>query len=76
MGADHIAGFAGELNVGNNFSVCVYPDSLEACEHLMQTLSEGGRIVMPFEKQFFGYMGLLIDAFGVQWMITYGTEAQ
>lgn len=77
MGSDYAPGLDAPFVRGNNFAICVYPDTLDACRRLVEILSsEGGVVAMPFEKQFFGYMGLLIDAFGVQWMITYGTEAQ
>lgn len=74
MGSDNIPEFGGNLNIGNNSSICIYPDTLQECERLMSILGEGGRVIAPLEKQFFGYLGMLVDKFGVQWMITFETK--
>jgi PhnB protein len=35
-------------------------------------LSEGGTVEAPFKKEFWGaYFGMLLDKFGVRWMINY-----
>lgn len=33
-------------------------------------LADGGKVIMPFEKQFWGaHFGQLVDRFGIRWMI-------
>lgn len=47
-----------------------YTSSAEA-EAAFKQLAEGGKIIMPFEKQFWGdHLGQLTDKFGKRWMIT------
>ncbi len=43
---------------------------------LFDSLSEGGQVRMPLEKQFWGdTFGMLTDKFGVDWMMNIGTNA-
>jgi PhnB protein len=45
-------------------------------ESLFAALSEGGRVEMPMAKTFFSpAFGMLIDRFGVKWMVYVGTSA-
>ncbi|GMA59572.1 VOC family protein [Alicyclobacillus fastidiosus] len=47
----------------------------EETQQAFSKLSEGGRVIMPLEKQFWGSLfGRLEDKFGVKWQVT--TEAQ
>lgn len=47
----------------------------EEAQQAFGKLSEGGRVIMPLEKQFWGSLfGRLEDKFGIKWQIT--TEAQ
>src|SRR5690242_16012361 len=41
MGSDH------ELQIGNNFHICLHTDSEAETDKLFDKLSEGGRIEMP-----------------------------
>lgn len=46
------------------------PDVVEG-ERLFNGLSNGGTILMPFEEMFWGdKFGMLIDKFGVRWMVS------
>lgn len=64
-----------KLIVGNNNKVSLHPDSNEEGERLFKRLSEGGKVEMPYEKQFWGdYFGSFVDKFGVGWMINYHEE--
>jgi PhnB protein len=57
---------------GNNFYVCMNPDSKEEADKWFNGLAEGGKINMPIQDMFWGaYWGDLTDKFGVQWMINY-----
>jgi len=57
---------------GNNFYICISPDSKEEADRLFNGLAEGGKISMPLQDMFWGaYYGDLTDKFGVKWMVNY-----
>ena len=57
---------------GNNFYICVNPDSKEEADKWFNALAEGGKVNMPIQDMFWGaYWGDLTDKFGIQWMINY-----
>ena len=63
---------------GNNFSLSINTDDEEQAVTLFNSLSENGQIIMPFNNVFWGgKFGMLLDKFGVQWMIStdHSTEA-
>ena len=71
MGNDHMM-FMGPHTAGNNFSISLYPDSEEEARTLFEALSKGGMVALPYEKVFWGgYYGMLIDKFGIKWMVNY-----
>ena len=45
--------------------------SKEEVETLFEKLSEGGKVTMPLEEAFFGWIGNLTDKFGVKWMLEF-----
>jgi len=60
------------LKKGNNYYICISPDSKEEADKLFSGLGEGGKINMPLQDMFWGaYYGDLTDRFGVQWMVNY-----
>lgn len=69
---DSLESMGQKLEVGNNFSLSISPDSEEQANKLFSALSEGGQITMPLEKAFWGaYFGMATDKFGIQWMVNY-----
>jgi PhnB protein len=39
-------------------------------KQVFDSLAEGGKVTMPFAKQFWGaQFGMLVDKFGVPWMV-------
>lgn len=71
MGSD-TPELAGMVNGGSNFSISVSADSENEAEKIFNKLSEGGQVTMPIEKSFWNaYFGMLVDKFGVQWMVSY-----
>jgi len=57
---------------GNNFSICLQPDSLSETETLFKALGEKGKVTMPLQDTFWGArFGTLTDQFGVNWMINF-----
>lgn|SRR5690554_1827684 len=72
MATDTLPAFGQESNFGNNYYLCLQPDSREDAERYYNELSQGGVIEMELAEQSWGdYFGCFIDKFGVQWMIAY-----
>ena len=70
MGTDSPESMGFKLNFGNNYHICLEPDSRKETKRLFDALSAGGKISMPLEDMFWGaYFGSCIDKFGVQWMV-------
>ena len=72
MGTDAVESMGQKITFGNNFYICLAPDSKDEADRLFNGLSEGGKIEMPIQDMFWGaYWGSFADKFGVQWMINY-----
>ncbi len=72
MGTDACEEMGFNLKQGNNFYICISPDSREEADKLFNGLSEGGKVNMPLEDMFWGaYYGDLTDKFGIKWMVNY-----
>ena len=58
--------------VYGGFALSVYvPDDLERARKVFDALADGGRVTMPFAPPFWGgHFGMLIDRFGVPWMVS------
>lgn len=62
----------GKFVVGNNIDIAIGTDSKEEAERIFKSLSENGKITVPFEETFWGaYFGMVEDQFGIEWMINY-----
>lgn len=71
MGSDTGAEWAAGFKQGNNFSISVNTDSKDDADRIFSRLSEGGQVTMPMSEAFWGsYFGMLIDRYGVQWMVS------
>lgn len=72
MASDIMPSMNQQLTVGNNNYISVFPDSRQQADEYFKALSEGGKIEMPLEDQFWGdYFGCFSDKYGVYWMINY-----
>ncbi len=77
MGSDIGGDWAPTYVQGNNFSVSVTADSKEEADRVFNSLSQGGEITMELEMTFWGdYFGMLIDKFGVNWMVSFNDNSQ
>jgi len=57
--------------VGSNHSLSINVKSVEEGATIFNQLLEGGQPIMPFADAFWGgKFGMLVDKFGVQWMIS------
>jgi PhnB protein len=71
MGADMDPAWAPNIDKPKNgFDVTLHSPSIDEARRWFEQLSEGGRVVMKFDKTFWseGY-GSLVDRFGVPWMV-------
>lgn len=60
----------GEVVRGNGYTVAIGSKDLSESEKIFEGLSEGGQVIMPLQKTFWGAtFGMLTDKFGVQWML-------
>lgn len=72
MGTDALESMGHKITRGNNYHISVSADSKEEAARHFKGLAEGGTIVIPFEKAFWGaYFGMLTDKFGTQWMVNF-----
>ncbi|WMJ72366.1 VOC family protein [Cytophagaceae bacterium ABcell3] len=65
----------GELHQGNNVQLSLNCSSKEEINNLFQRLSEGGKVVQELQEPFWGGLfAMLIDKFGVRWMLSLEAE--
>lgn len=73
MASDNIPGMScgGAAYEGiKGCSISLHPESVAESERLFAALAEGGRVEMPLEKTFWAErFGMLVDRFGVSWMV-------
>jgi PhnB protein len=71
MGSDRNAHMGSGI-LGNNMHVSIQPSSKEEAEGLFNGLAKGGNITMPLADTFWNAtFGMLVDKFGIQWMVNY-----
>ncbi len=71
MGADMDKDWAPNIDKPKNgFDVAVHTDDVDQARAWFEGLSEGGRVIMPFQATFWspGY-GSFTDKFGIPWMV-------
>lgn len=72
LATDALESMGHKLTIGNNIQLSLEAESKEEAEKLFKGLSEGGKITVPLSDAFWGaYFGMLVDKFGVQWMVNY-----
>src|ERR1044071_10405695 len=54
MATDAVESMGFKINPGNNFYICISPDSKEEADRLFNGLAEGGKISMPLQDMFWG----------------------
>ncbi len=69
MGTDTLASMGHKLEVGNNITLNLEPDTRKETEDLFKALAEGGKAEMPLTDMFWGaYFGIVVDRFDIRWM--------
>ena len=72
MATDAVESMGHKLTVGNNIQLSLEAESKDEAERLFKGLSAGGKVTVPLQDSFWGaYFGMLIDKFGIQWMVNY-----
>ena len=70
MGTDETTSMGLSIVQGNNFSICLDPDTRAEADTLFAALSAGGKEDMKLQEMFWGdYFGTLTDQFGIHWMM-------
>lgn len=65
------------FNQGNNYSISVNVTDEDEAAAIYAGLSENGQVVMPFAEAFWGgKFGMLVDQFGIQWMVSSGHKEE
>jgi PhnB protein len=68
MASDMLESMGHKLVEGNNFTICLSPDTKEEADRLYNELSEGGSDAVAPHDEFWGYWGTCKDRFGTRWM--------
>ncbi|WP_159800160.1 VOC family protein [Flavobacterium sp. MK4S-17] len=64
-----------KVKAGTNIALSITVDSKEEADRVFAGLSEGGVQIMPMADAFWGdYFGMLVDKFGIQWMVSFSTQ--
>jgi PhnB protein len=62
------------VHVGDNIAMSIVGTDEKLLTEWFAKLSEGGKVDMPLQKQFWGDIyGQLTDKFGIHWMVNIGT---
>ena len=65
------------LNPGNNITISLSGDGRDTLRGYWEKLSTAGTVTMPLEKQAWGdEFGMLVDQFGIQWMVNIAQSAR
>ena len=69
--------FDSDVHFGDNVSLSINTQSEEEATRIFEGLAKDGRVNMPLQKTFWNaYYGMLIDKYGVNWMISYNYPKQ
>ncbi len=69
MATDMIESMGHSLQIGNNTTINLEPDTRAETQRLFDALSDGGSDIAPLIDQFWGAQwGCCLDRYGVRWM--------
>ena len=76
MGTDMTESMGFKINVGNNVSIMLEPDTRDETDKLYAALSKGGNPGSPVAEAFWGdYFGYCTDKFGINWMFNCSSKS-
>lgn len=62
----------GAITIGQHLSLAVSVENKGEADKIFNGLSAGGKIIYPIADMFWGaYFGMLVDKFGIIWMVSY-----
>jgi PhnB protein len=62
---------------GNNMHITIHFDNVKELDQKFEALSAGGKVTMPPNDTFWGArFGMLVDAFGINWMFNCDLKAR
>ncbi len=68
---------SGDVKIGENVSISINVDSRAEADSIFTGLTDGGVVKMPMTDTFWGaYFGMLVDKFGIHWMINFDEAPQ
>lgn len=68
---------SGDVKMGENVSISINVDSRAEADSIFTGLTDGGVVKMPMTDTFWGaYFGMLVDKFGIHWMINFDEAPQ
>jgi PhnB protein len=77
MASDAVGSEARDLVIGSNVYIMLETDSAQETEKLYARLGEGGSIKHPLQRtEWAEKHAILVDRFGVQWMLNYTGEVE
>jgi PhnB protein len=59
---------------GNTVHLCLQCKTEEETRRLFAKLSEGGKVIQPLNKMFFGWIGTVADKYQKHWMLECDTQ--
>jgi PhnB protein len=68
MATDMVESLGQHLQIGNNVTINLEPDTREETDRLYAALAEGGTDSTGMQEMPWGYWGCTLDRFGVRWM--------
>ncbi|HEY5803699.1 MAG TPA: VOC family protein [Lysobacter sp.] len=76
MASDNMPGENSDSNGSNGATIALNVDSVAEAGRVFKALSENGKVIMPLDKTFWAVsFGMLVDQFGVSWMVNCEREA-
>jgi PhnB protein len=68
---------SGNVKMGENISISINVDSRAEADSIFTGLTDGGVVKMQMTDTFWGaYFGMLVDKFGIHWMINFDEAPQ
>ena len=68
---------SGDVKMGENVSISINVDSRAEADSIFTGLTDGGVVKMQMTDTFWGaYFGMLVDKFGIHWMINFDEAPQ
>jgi PhnB protein len=66
----------GTTTFGDSVAISVSPGSTHDGRRIFEALAEGGQVLMPYERQFWGAdYGMCRDRFGINWAVNFDPNA-